>query len=210
MLNAIFASLSISAALAAPVVPGEYTDPSVLKKTLEVQEDYVTPVEFQFPYISTYYIKPNVSTKDKIEIGFYVTDWDHSLIRNLDDSYRFDIHLKVVTPNGKEVTRTLNSVKSGDGKFEFKPLPKGEYRFCVWAVDLKRKTESHRVWHRFRVFEPHELTIPAEKTYTMTKEDLEKYSLCNRGDLGRKVYVKVTEPGKMPLLKRFEKIFISV
>lgn len=208
--KALFASLvtafAFSFTFAAPVVPGEYTDPSVLKKTLEVEQDYVTPVEFQFPYISTYYIKPNVSTKDKIEIGFYVTDWDHSLVRNLDDSYRFDVHLKAVAPNGKEVTRTLNSVKSGDGKFEFKPLPKGEYRFCVWAVDLKRKTESHRVWHRFRVFEPNELTIPAEKTYTMTKEDLEKYSLCNRGDLGRKVYVKVTEPGKMPLLKRFEKI----
>ncbi len=208
--KALFASLvtafTFSSAFAAPVVPGEYTDPSVLKKTLDVEQSYVTPVEFQFPYISTYYIKPNVSTKDKIEIGFYVTDWDHSLVRNLDDSYRFDVHLKVVAPNGKEVTRTLNSVKSGDGKFEFKPLPKGEYRFCVWAVDLKRKTESHRVWHRFRVFEPNELTIPTEKTYTMTKEDLEKYSLCNRGDLGRKVYVKVTEPGKMPLLKRFEKI----
>ncbi|MBO5906137.1 MAG: hypothetical protein J6Q84_06950, partial [Kiritimatiellae bacterium] len=113
ILNAIFASLSISAALAAPVVPGEYTDPSVLKKTLEVEQSYVTPVEFQFPYISTYYIKPNVSTKDKIEIGFYVTDWDHSLVRNLDDSHRFDVFLNVVAPNGKVFKRTLNSVKSG-------------------------------------------------------------------------------------------------
>lgn len=206
ILNAIFASLSISAALAAPVVPGEYTDPSMLKKTLEVQQDYVTPVEFQFPYISTYYIKPTISTKEKVEIGFYVTDWDHSLVRNLDDSHRFDVFLNVVAPNGKVFKRTLNSVKSGDGKFEFKPFPKGEYKFCVWAVDLKRKTESHRVWHTFRVFEPSELTISADKTYTMTKEDLEKYSLCNRGDHGRKVYVKVTEPGKMPSAERFAKI----
>ena len=181
--------------VSAPVVPGEFTDPTNLRKAADEENavNYVVPECARFPYISTYYVKPTLTTSEKVEIPFYVTDWDHSKVRFLDDSFRFDVHFKCVCPDGKVRERTLKGLSSGDGKFEFKPFPRGEYDFCVWASDEKGR-ESHRVWHKFRVMDPGEFSVPDEKVYKMTNEDLEKYGIRNDGDLGRKILVEVPKP----------------
>ena len=87
----VFAALS---AFASPVIPGEFTDPSNIRKATESLPGdwYVAPEHLKFPYISTYHVVPTLTTKDRVEIPFYVTDWDHSKVRFLDDSFRFDVH----------------------------------------------------------------------------------------------------------------------
>ena len=190
---------------AQPVIPGEYTDPSNLKKVFDSPRHFKAPVERQFPYMSLYYVKPIVTTDEKVEISYYVTDYNHSQERFRDNTHRFDVYLKIVTETGRELKRTKSDVGAGDGKFAFKPFPKGEYEVCVWAVDRANKLESHRVWHSFRVVTPEDLKIPADKVYAVTADDLKSYEIDNMGDLGRKVLVEVPQPPKkMAFLDQFK------
>ena len=76
------------------VVPGEFTDPSNLRRQIAEVAGYQTPEHLKFPYISTYYVKPTVLTTEEASIGYFVTDWDSSKIRFLDDSFRFDVFLE--------------------------------------------------------------------------------------------------------------------
>ena len=108
--------------LAAPVVPGEFTDPSNMRKAVEQEAQFETPEDFRFPYISTYYVESTITTKDNVEIDFFVTDWDNSLARFGDDSFRFDVYFECITPDGKTLKKTLKSIKAGDNKFAFKPF----------------------------------------------------------------------------------------
>ena len=195
----VFGALSSFAQFAsssAPVVPGEYTDPTNLRRAIKDEAPYETPKDFQFPYISLYYLKPIVTTKDKIEVDYYVTDFDHSLERMRDKSHRFDIHFKCVTSDGKEYSRVKKNVGAGDGKFTFKPFKKGEYNICLWAVDIAKGLESHRVWQRFRVLEPKDLIIPEDKIYKVTNEDLKKYEIRNDDNLATRVLVEVESAPK--------------
>ena len=142
-----------SFAAAAPVVPGEFTDPTNLRREAEggSGDGYVAPEHLRFPYISTYYVEPTVTTKQKVSIPFYVTDWDHSKVRFLDDSFRFTVHCNWIGPDGRAHEKTQRKMPSGDGAFDLGRLPAGDYDVCVWAVDLGNGVESHRVWHKFRV-----------------------------------------------------------
>ena len=194
-LLAAFAA-ALCTASAEPVVPGEYTDPTNLRKEAENGSGdwYVAPDHLKFPYISTYYVEPTVTTKQKVSIPFYVTDWDHSKVRFLDDSFRFTVHCKWIGPDGKAREKEQRKVPSGDGAFDLGRLPAGDYDVCVWAVDLGNGVESHRVWHKFRVVEPSFLEIPESKTFRVTEKDLADYGIRNDGDLGRKVLVEIPDP----------------
>ena len=88
---AVSAALASAISAAAPVVPGEYTDPSNLRAETERRAGnaYVAPAHLRFPYVATYYVEPTVTTKDRVAIPFYVTDWDHSRVRFLDDPYNW-------------------------------------------------------------------------------------------------------------------------
>ena len=179
-----------SAVLADAVVPGEFTDPTNVRKLTDDQQGwwYVAPDHLKYPYISTYYITPTVKTGEKVTIPFFVTDYDNSKIRFGDESFRFTVKFKCLGADGKVREETLANVPSGDGAFEFAPFPEGEYEFCVWAVDAKG-IESHRVWHKFRVMTPEALEILPRETYAMAADDLETYGIRNDGDLGRRVLV---------------------
>ena len=189
------AALAASFAAAAPVVPGEFTDPTNLRREAEggSGDGYVAPEHLRFPYISTYYVEPTVTTKQRVSIPFYVTDWDHSKVRFLDDSFRFTVRCTWIGPDGKAHETEQRKVPSGDGAFDLGRLPAGEYDVAVWAIDEKGR-ESHRVWHTFRVVEPKELEIPADKVYAVTKADLDAYGIRADGDLGRKVLVEIPDP----------------
>ncbi len=185
-------SMAVASVRAQAVVPGEFTDPSNLRKQAAEQGGYKTPEALKFPYISTYYVKPTVLTTEEASLGYFVTDWDSSKIRFLDDSFRFDVFLEYYAVSNTPKRLVQKGVKSGDGAFSLGRLPKGDYTVGIWARDAKGR-ESHRVWHEFRVIAPGEAVIPADKVYAVTKADLAAYGIRNDGGFGRKVPVEIGE-----------------
>ncbi len=151
-----------------------------------------TPDHLKFPYVSTYYVKPTVLVGEKVKLEYFVTDWDSSKIRLLDDSFRFDVHLEYGRSGEPFKVLVNRGVKSGDGVFEIGKLPVGDYTLRVWSVDLRRGLESHRVVHEFRVVRPEDLDR-SKSTYVMTEADLAKYGINNKG--ATEEPVKVGEPG---------------
>ncbi len=186
---------------AAPVLPGYLTDPSVMKDNLSKDESYQPPEAFKYPYISTYYVKPTVRAGDAVKIGIFVTDFDSSKIRFLDDSHRFSAFLEYRLKGGASKTVALNGIKSGDAEFDLGRLPAGEYEMRVWAVDGKGR-ESHRVIHDFRVVNPQDLEIPAGKVYKMTAADLAAYGIRNDGDFEKIVHLDANGVSKVVKEKR--------
>ena len=188
LLSALSALAAAQLAGAAPVLPGYLTDPSVLKDQVPEDEGYRPPEALRYPYVSTYYVKPTVTTEERVKIGFFVTDFDSSKIRFLDDSHRFTAFLECRPKGGASNVLTLADLPSGDAEFDLGALPAGQYEMRVWAVDAEGR-ESHRVLHDFRVVDPADLEIPESKVYRMTEADLAAYGIRNDGDLERVVHV---------------------
>ena len=192
MKNSIVFLLSVAVACHAfgqAVVPGEFTDPSNLRKQVADAEGYQTPEALKYPYVSTYYVTPKVKEGERVKIGFFVTDWDSSKIRFLDDSFRFNVHLEYFAEGGEAKRLEQQNVHSGDGEFSLGTLPPGNYTVGIWATDQKGR-ESHRVWHEFRVL-PADAAAP--RAYVATRDDLAKYGIRNDGGIGRTVLVDVGE-----------------
>lgn len=189
-LVAVLAAGLVEAVSAQALVPGWLTDPTNVKNSFDVVESYQTPEKFKYPYISTYYVKPTVLTEEDVKIGFFVTDFESSKIRFLDDSHRFTVSLeyRLNTPGARSKILTLKDVKSGDGEFVVGKLPVGDYEMRVWAKDAKGR-ESHRVIQDFRVRTKESLTIPDAKVYKMTEADLASYDIQNDDKLEKIVYV---------------------
>ena len=171
------------------VIPGWLTDPTAMKGALGNDASYQPPEAFKYPYVSTYYVKPTVTPDEVVKVSAYVTDFEHSKIRFLDDSHRFTVYLEYRVRGGQSKVLTLKDRKSGDVEFVLGKLPVGDYELRVWAKDAKGR-ESHRVIHDFRVRTAAELAIPADKVYTMTAADLAAYGIRNDGDLEKVVYVE--------------------
>ena len=204
MKNAITLFAAVAAfrlAFAQAVLPGYLTDPSMMKGALAKDASYQTPEQFKYPYISTYYVKPTATPEEEVKVGIFVTDFESSKIRFLDDSHRFTAFLEYRIKGGESKTLTLADLKSGDAEFDLGKLPAGEYEMRVWAKDAKGR-ESHRVIHDFRVVSAADLAIPADKVYTMTEADLEKYGIRNDGDLEKIVYLETNGTSKVVKEKR--------
>ena len=129
-----------------------------------------------------------VTPKENVKVAFYVTDFDSSRIRFLDDSHTFTAFLEYRLRGGESKTVTLENLKSGDAAFDLGPLPAGDYEMRLWARDSKGR-ESHRVIHDFRVAPAEDFAIPADKIYRMTESDLATYGLRNDGDVEKVVAV---------------------
>ncbi|MBQ1429808.1 MAG: hypothetical protein IIZ06_09100 [Kiritimatiellae bacterium] len=197
---AVFA-LAVLPAFAQAVLPGYLTDPSVVKGALEKEKGYQPPEGLKYPYISTYYVTPTVAAGKNIKIGFFVTDFDSSKIRFLDDSHRFTAFLEYRLKGGASKVLALENLKSGDAAFDLGALGVGEYEMRIWARDAKGR-ESHRVIHDFRVVYPADLAIPADKVYRMTEADLAKYGIRNDGDVEKVVYLETNGTSKVVKEKR--------
>lgn len=179
MKRIIFISLGLigGIAAAAPVVPGDRTDPNYHSSSLPTGA--IPPDDFQLPYVSTYYVEPVVSSEQKVQIGFYVTDWNHSLVRFDDTSFRFTVRLICKEDKSRKwTTLQQTDVPSGDGAFELGKLAPGNYTVGVWCVDGKGRS-SHTVWHEFRVRPAKELAVPERLVYRMKPADLKKYGIRN-------------------------------
>jgi len=49
----------------------------------------------EVPYISTYYIKPVVSTKEDVILDFYITDYNHNSYVNESKDDKFKVTVKI-------------------------------------------------------------------------------------------------------------------
>ncbi len=140
--------------------------------------------QLEVPWLSTYYIQPDVTTDEDVKIGFYITDWHQSEYRFGDDSHRFDATLKITLKNCRQCAEKefrLKDIKAGDHEFNAGKLEPGEYQLALSAVDMHGR-KSPVLFHEFRVAK--DFSIPAKETYRMTKADLKKYGISNTGDLG--------------------------
>lgn len=194
-------TLAVHANFAQPVLPGYLTDPSVVKGALAKETGYQTPERLKYPYISTYYVKPTVAAGECVTVGFFVTDFDSSKIRFLDDSHRFTAFLEYRQKGGGSKVLTLKNLKSGDAAFNLGALGIGEYEMRVWAVDAKGR-ESHRVIHDFRVLPLSEIRISEKQVYRMTAADLSAYGIRNDGDLEKLVFIETNGERRIVKEKR--------
>ena len=139
------------------------------------------PDQLHFPYLSTYYVEPVVRAGGEVKIGYYVTDWDHSLTRLGDGSFRFDVVLELFRGDGLATRFEKKDVAAGDGILPLGALPEGDYALRIWARERNGGLESHRVVHEFKVVGPDYGDVSGDLTYRMTEADLEKYGIDNKG-----------------------------
>lgn len=190
LIAALSLALPAVQASAQAVLPGYLTDSTSKGESPDraAANRYSPPEHLRYPYVSTYYVKPTVTAGDSVKIRFFVTDFESSKIRYLDDSHRFSAFLEYRTKGGSSTVLSIHDLPSGDAEFNLGALPPGDYEMRIWAVDAQGR-ESHRVIHDFRVRAAADLAIPAGKTYTMVNADLQAYGIRNDGDLERVVFV---------------------
>ena len=152
---------------------------------------YETPNGARYPYVSTYYVEPVVSPASNTVVRFFVTDWENSLERFGDGSFRFDAHLRYTTNRVDWTELSLADIPSGDHAIELGRLPRGDYVFGLRVVDRKSGLPSHTVWHEFRSRTDEELAVPADRVYTMTAADLTTYGIVPETNRYRYVEVQI-------------------
>ena len=127
----------------------------------------------EVPYISTYYIKPIVTTTEDVIISFYITDYyqQEQLINN--SSMKFTVTVKI---NNKNYI-IKSGLKAGDHSInigKFKTI--GEQKFSIICTDEYGRN-SHELFNFFLV--QNNITI---NEYEMTVSDLKKYNISNNND----------------------------
>ncbi len=172
----ILASLLLTASLPAVIYCAE-------PQKTETQSQ----AHLEVPWLSTYYIQPQVTEAETVKVGFYVTDWHQSEYRLMDDSHRFHVTLKIRKKEfqnrltGEEKVLEKRGIKAGDHEFDAGTFPEGEYQIALTAEDMQGR-KSASIFHEFQVKK--DFSIPDEETYRMKKKNLKKYRISNQGDLG--------------------------
>ncbi len=175
--------------LAASLPAAAYCSAVPEQKAASAVQPALTPAEMkkQIPWISTYYIQPNVKADDAVKVGFYVTDWNQSEYRLQDDSHRFNAVLKIRKKEkqniltGKELVLEKKNIKAGDHEFDAGKFPEGEYQIELSATDMQGR-KSAVLFHEFRVKK--DFTITEKETFRPAEKDLVQYGISNKGDLG--------------------------
>ena len=201
-----YLSILASAVLAAPrqVSPDGplLADDGVAKESASAAapsakpKQYVTPEHLRYPYVATHYVKPLVREGETVKIGWYVTDWRHSLARFQDDSPRFDVTVKYSTDRENWKSVEKKGVKTGDGETVLGKLPCGTYTVGVMCIDRKSKLPSYTSWQEFRVEPRAFFEIKPSETYVMTEADLKKYGITLDPGHERQVMIEEGDGGK--------------
>ena len=150
---------------------------------------YETPADARYPYVSTYYVEPVVSPSANTQIRFFVTDWNNSLERFGDASFRFDAHLRYSTNRVDWTELSLTDLPSGDHAIALGQLPRGDYVVGLHVVEKGSGLPSHTVWHEFRSRTEADLAVPEALVYTMSEADLTTYGIVP--ETNRYAYVEV-------------------
>ena len=184
--SAFAASCLLCAASArAQLIPGDLTD-STAGTAAETQGAFQVPAALQYPYISTYYVRPVVSPDEEVCVKVFVTDWNNSRERFGDDSHAFGISLRYSADGRTWKTLEMKGVKSGDHVFKLGKLAEGRYDIAVSCVDEKGRP-SHTVWQEFR-----SETARKPNTHDVTAVDLAKYGIVPEKNRYSHVGVAVT------------------
>lgn len=160
-----------------------------LERTTKANKNIVLSKDLEVPYISTYYVEPNVLTTQDVKISFYVTDWHQSEYRLQDKSHRFNAFLQITDSQKNTRQMQLKNIPAGDHSFAVGKLPEGDYQIRLYAIDKYRRY-SPSIFHEFRVRKTFE--IPADAVYKMTPDDLRKYRIFPRGNYGSLHFVDAT------------------
>ncbi len=129
---------------------------------------------FEVPYISTYYFNPKPSINDNIEIPLYLTDYEQSEYLKNNTTKTLDLVYEV-----DGVKKTVKDILLGDYTLKIGKLSEGIHTFSVQAYDRSKGLYSHKLYNELWVVNPSTYEISAEETYTITSEDLAKYSIHN-------------------------------
>lgn len=125
---------------------------------------------YKVPYISTYYFKTKPTIYEDILIPFYATDYDQSEYL-YDKEVKLDIFYQIDEKPEKVIT-----VSAGDNTVNLGKLSKGEHYFSLQALDNSTGLKSHRLYNEVLVIDDSYI-ITKEQTYTVTDDDLSKYSI---------------------------------
>ena len=179
----IFCAGTLSAQVPAPEAAEN------MENVTEAGEGVVLSRTLEVPFISIYYVQPDVLTADDVKITFYVSDWHQSEVRLQDKSKRFNAFLSITDKQNRVRKFNLKDIPAGDHTFPVGKLPEGDYTLRLYARDVQGRY-SPSIYHEFRVRKTYE--IPADKIYKMIAADLKKYGICNTGDYGVFHYVDAT------------------
>ena len=157
-----------------------------IERSTKTEKSMIISKDLEVPYISIYYVEPNILTTQDVKISFYVTDWHQSEIRLMDKSKRFNAFL-ILSDTQKNIRKfDLKKIPAGDHSFKIGKLPEGDYTLRLYAID-ERGRYTPSIFHEFRVRKTY--AIPAEETYRMTPADLQQYKINNRGNYGELHFV---------------------
>ncbi|MBR3031672.1 MAG: hypothetical protein IKH92_01480, partial [Clostridiales bacterium] len=129
---------------------------------------------FKVPYISTYYFDPKPTISDTVKIPLYLTDYEQSEYMENDTSVKLDLLYEL-----DGVTHKIENVTVGDYTITLGKLSKGMHQFTLQAYDRRSGLYSHKLYNELWVIDPSEYTIPQEKIYYMTEEDLTSFGIHN-------------------------------
>ncbi len=181
------ACLFLGPALYAQLIPGDVEHAAEPDKPSPSE---TIPERLKVPYLATEHVKPVVTTDEDVRIGFFVTDWNHSLVRHGDDSFRFDVEIRYSSDGRHWTTRKASALPSGDHSLSLGKLTSGDYQLAIQCRDAQGRP-SHVVWHEFLVRTAEELAIPEKQVYRMSPKDLETYGIRNDGPAGTPIPVEM-------------------
>ena len=189
------ALLSAGAVFGDPVLPGYLTDPSANWKDLAADGSSL-PASLRYPYLGVHSVKPTFVVGENCKLGWYVTDFDHSLVRFGDTSWRFDVELNLTTDRARFTSHWQRNVPSEDGEFDLGKLPVGDYFAGLRCVDRMSGLPSHTVWQEFRVVPKGFFEIPADKVLTVTDDLLSRHGIVSDPGYERICPIELAEDEK--------------
>ena len=127
-------------------------------------------IAYKVPYISTYYFNTKPTIYEDFIIPFYVTNYEQS-----EYLYDEEVELDVLYQMDEDLEKVI-TVYAGDNSINLGKLSKGEHYFSLQALDKSTNLKSHKLYNEVLVID-NSYTITKEQTYTITDDDLSKYSI---------------------------------
>lgn len=123
----------------------------------------------EVPYISMYYLEPEIEPGTVVTINYYVSDYHHSSYNHERTENYFTVFVNM---DNKTITKTVNA---GDNSLILGTFyTEGEISFSIKCSDQYNRS-SHELFCSFNV-----KSYKAPQMYSMTEDDLVKYNIKNR------------------------------